>query len=413
MRLLAALCLAFAFAIALGLWAPLSSSPPRLPAAAEEATPALVDHLRFPPGEVVLFSGEMRLEETYPGSEPEVARYRVSVLYRVEGQTERTTRLLVARVLRPLSDGSGGGAGSDTKSNGPGESGDEDVSEDLETLAALERIAIGTVAGRLEVGVLGEEQYELEAVLPELAIRLPFEALFPDVLLPESGATLARDETIPVFHLARVESRLETRFAGVDGAAAAPGVRRVSRRLAAGARPTFRVEESPAALTRWDEEYDLDATRPGTLARVSRELAVEVGDGERKASVAASLVLERQSAAVPPPEMLGRLEALERSFDAVARLLADRKPSAEVAPGVASFAKAARGTLYADLASVLRVRLHAYRALFEESANGRRLALVLGKQAPDFTLQDLDGRKVGFRQAIAGKVTLLTFWGVG
>ena len=92
---------------------------------------------------------------------------------------------------------------------------------------------------------------------------------------------------------------------------------------------------------------------------------------------------------------------------------AARKDSGEIAKLVASFAERAQGTLLEGATKPLRVRLRAFREFFEETPTGRQLAKILDKQAPDFTLDNLEGKHVKFRDTVRNKVTLLTFWGVG
>jgi hypothetical protein len=62
---------------------------------------------------------------------------------------------------------------------------------------------------------------------------------------------------------------------------------------------------------------------------------------------------------------------------------------------------------------VLSTRLGAYRTVFEKDEDARKLAALFGSQAPDFTLEALDGKKVSFRELGRGKPVLLSFWGYG
>ena len=123
--------------------------------------------------------------------------------------------------------------------------------------------------------------------------------------------------------------------------------------------------------------------------------------------------LERRQRVLPAAEEAKKLDDLEARCSALAREFSAHKPSTEIEKRVTDLAEAARGTLLADAAAALKLRLKIYRSFFEESEEGRRLAQILGKPAPDFTLEDLQRKRVKFREAIAGKVTLLSFWGYG
>ena len=52
-------------------------------------------------------------------------------------------------------------------------------------------------------------------------------------------------------------------------------------------------------------------------------------------------------------------------------------------------------------------------AVFEADEGGRVLAKIIGKKAPNFALDSLDGSKVDFHKVTNGKPTYLVFWGVG
>ena len=64
-------------------------------------------------------------------------------------------------------------------------------------------------------------------------------------------------------------------------------------------------------------------------------------------------------------------------------------------------------------AKALSARVADYIALFEKDEDGKKLAALIGKPAPDFTLEDLEGKKPSFRELARGKAILLSFWGYG
>ena len=276
-------------------------------------------------------------------------------------------------------------------------------------VAALDRLEIDPETG---AGRPGERPLETEAASGEADLVLPLAPLHalpgrPPFRAPDAGSEpRASEEELQVVPDIFVEARVEARTTAADG-------KRVVRRALAGdTGPEFDFIGYKARLTEWSESYTIDPERD-IIEKVARKVVVAVDTGGRTVLLESDVDLALSHAWTRGGEGADELGKALDEVGALERALEERKPSSEVAPRIEAFEKRVAETPLAALGAAMSSRLEGYRGTFEETAEGRALAKVLGREAPDFTLEDLDGKDVSFRSLSRGKVTLLTFWGVG
>jgi hypothetical protein len=257
-------------------------------------------------------------------------------------------------------------------------------------VAAFDELTIGDAAG--ERGFRFERAGELGGPVLDVETLLPPSPLPDFVAAPESKEA---ESEVVFMGIQQVKAQFTTSL-GKEGDGAV-----VRRELAPSSRPQVALEETKAPLVEWKESYFLRAGA-GLPARIERRAALEAkpagGGGALRLDV--SLVLDAKRVETPPKGDAAKLAALEEALRAALaefRALAD---AGAIAKKVDALAKLADGTVFEMPAKALRGKLEAYRA------GG------IGKQAPDFTLESLDGKQVSFREATKGKTTILSFWGV-
>ena len=165
-------------------------------------------------------------------------------------------------------------------------------------------------------------------------------------------------------------------------------------------------------MTCKDEEKNIRACIESVLPVADELLLADSGSTDKTMEIARELgcrIIERELSA----ESLGDFKnwAIPQSTHSWVLIMdADERLTG---PLVEEISKLLDKSPWSALARAARTRLQGFVETFESDDAGKRLAKILGKPAPDFTLSDLDGKQVNFRKETAGKVTLLSFWGVG
>lgn len=347
------------------------------------------DLVRFPPGQILSYDGRLVVDVSVGDDEPDRDIYGVKLLSVADAPVNGGSpggdaggKLLVVRIVE------------DDSGEGPRAVLDELLEREGKVIPAREHPA-----------------QELEGLHQEIDTFLPLE-LAPPFPLPDLGSGEVGEHEVVIFNQALAKARFKTLLEKK-----AAGLRAV-RELVESAPASFEFQASPARLKSWREEYAIDPQR-GVLQAVARKFSVLVpseesddrGDLRLVVSFELSLKVARQLTASERELLQASAQALWK----IHRHLAARKPSAEIEPGVRALAKRLAGSPLAPLAAATEQRLKSYRETFEgeDNESGRILAKLLGNQAPDFMLEDLEGKKVRFRRATEGKVTLLSFWGYG
>lgn len=168
--------------------------------------------------------------------------------------------------------------------------------------------------------------------------------------------------------------------------------------------PISRQESfGPMHYDAWTNEYDVDLGTGHVLAH-KRRFDVRFNDVTQKSFLELTLARwESLDQAVIAAEV-----AALRKVDELLGTDPDR--ALELARAfVAEHAQSPRRDLGEYFVERARVYARSIAADKEESA---KLAAMVGKPAPDFTLEDLNGNRVSLSQ-LRGKIVLLSFWGVG
>jgi hypothetical protein len=332
--------------------------------------------MKLPPGHAILFKGTAASKEIR-GAETTERRFDAAALVFPREGSKGETRVFAVRTLVP--------AGNDAPAS-----------------AMFEEIVISPrEGGGAAQEVIEDPAPELEPGALILGIHFPLE-LVPSFPVPAPGAEARGEAEVAVAHLHAAKGTF------VTGARLEGGALEVTRALAPGTRPEIVFDGSPAVLSVWRERYAAD---PGSGAprRIERESVVEVKAEDGAVRLERKLVLEASGTLEPPGS-----EALERKLRELDLGFRSIPPADEMAKRVEALPMGLAPGPHLETPKVAAARrLAAFRELFEESGAGKKLASLLGKPAPDFTLEGLDGKKVGFREAIRGKVAFLTFWGVG
>jgi hypothetical protein len=173
---------------------------------------------------------------------------------------------------------------------------------------------------------------------------------------------------------------------------------------------TFDFRGSEATLNKWEESYTSDK-KQGVITgyRFDYEFSVTINGNDITLSLNCALEAKEITTLAKAPALAKGLAA----FRTASAAFADMKPSTETRPLVEEVGKLLDKSPWSALARAARTQHQGFVETFESDDAGKVLAKIIGKPAPDFTLNDLDGKQVNFRKETAGKVTLLSFWGYG
>jgi hypothetical protein len=279
----------------------------------------------------------------------------------------------------------------------------ESDEEDEGPLALIDRVALEGRNIDLE-----EPETELERAHGRLEIYFPL-PIPPSFAPPAADTERSGEAEVVLLNLAGVKGRFRERAQRAEGGEGLEA----TRELVKGSAEDFEFPGGSAArLASWKEEFTLDAR--GVVLRHAMAFAVVVTD-EDGDEVRLELRSSLASTSLAPPAgaELAKLKSAEEELTSILRALRERKPSEAVEPRVEKLEGLLTGSPFEPLAMAARTHLEGYEQTFEITPGGEILARILGGTAPDFELEDLKGNKVRFHEAIAGKVALLTFWGVG
>ena len=244
-------------------------------------------------------------------------------------------------------------------------------------------------------------------------LHLP-SALFPKFDLPGQleRATGSREEEVKI--LGGVAARLPVEV-NVEKAGS---TLKVVRRLKAGKTARVDFEGSSSTLEAWSETHVIDLERK-VVAEVRREIKFLTERGQRKYRTIATHELKARKVRLLDPAERERAAVV---LEGVASILDDfraKKPPRDIYAKIQllqdrSLKDGDSAKLFSVLSEALLFRFAMYRQGLEAEARGRKVGSAAKEEdAPDFTLEGLDGKSVSFRQATRGKVVLLTFWGYG
>lgn len=258
--------------------------------------------------------------------------------------------------------------------------------------------------GPFQLEVLNETPPELEETTSDLNGRLPI-AYLPSFPVPASGSSRS-DATVSVLGLVDVKLPFSLSSKS-DGSQV-----EIVRTLNEGSKPGFTYNEQEFNVALWHEAYVVDSAT-GALNRLETSFAIEWKGDEGKHRIEKSLTLESKKLVPRSGPDAGAISSLAKEIDGILADFQSIKPSEGISKRIKAFEKAAKGSSLEPVTKALTARVQAFRGFFEETEDGKGFAKLLFKPAPDFKLESLDGKQVSLREASRGKVTLLSFWGVG
>ena len=242
-----------------------------------------------------------------------------------------------------------------------------------------------------------------EEVRPALPIdrQLPAEVVLVTEL-PETGGAL-RDEAVRVYGPVLGSLPLRVDVSRRDGGTT------VTRELEASSPVGVELDGVPAEVEAWQDAHVFDEARKSLLER-RREVQLRTSRRGVPITLDAREALRLKEIRVLAGPERERAAALARDVDAALGLFRSQAEPRAIYEKLGGLREAA--ALVPGLDEALAERLALYRKERDVGVEPPRPAQAR-KEAPDFTLEGLDGSKVSFRQATKGKVVLLTFWGYG
>ncbi len=326
------------------------------------------DYFKLPPGHVAVYEGTVKIKQSTGGDVSNEAAFKATLVCRAREVSPGNLQVLALRVLKPAE-------------------GEE------APLVAFDDAAVKTSGAGFVFEAALEPTPEEEESLQQLGVYFPLE-LLPAFGAPAAGSEARSDVEVSVLGLAKTK-------AAFVATSRMDGVRvEVTRKLAPDAKTSFDFRGDKASLAAWSETYSADAAG-GLPSRIEKTVAMEVELGDGKLRFEKSLLLEVRKRTQPSGGEAAALDEVEKELRGLDADFGALKAPDDIAKRVEAFGKVAKGTAFEPAIDALGIRVRAYRAL------------GLGKLAPDFTLESLDGKQVSFRAATKGKVTLLSFWGVG
>jgi len=260
-----------------------------------------------------------------------------------------------------------------------------------------------------------------------LDMQLP-PGVFPSFELPADASP--REEEVRVIYQAT--ARLPLRYSVVREGDTVT----VTRGLAAGKTATLDLSGEPATVHGFREVYVVDAGRK-VVTEWRREAEIVSATEDRTMEIRTQTELRLKEARHADGEAAKHAAALERSVEALLEEFRAQKHPRDVYAALRAIEEDPSGKLLDGLCEALRSRFSSYREAkrgelsaslpspFEtpsrtspglvqvDTPHSNSSDPILGKEAPDFTLEGLDGARVSLRQLAKGKVTLLSFWAYG
>ena len=330
---------------------------------------------RYPEGQLAVYEGNAQIRQTTDGEVGPPTQFVTSeiVVATPPAGAGKTGHVLVVRSVEPA------GKGSD---------------EQVEAAGGFDIFTRGSEG--LEPA---EPPMELEEARHLLGVYVPLRLDIPTK--SEKGVR----RSVKILNQIPVEATVDIEVVERDGGTAQ------SLTLAGDSTPEFDFRGSKAKLREWTETCSIGKNGVVTSKSFSYAFDIDFRGSSITLSLNNTLKLRSLVANVAKgPEKLATALGAYREIVAGFRA---RKGSKALAPQVKSLGDQVKGTPYGAFAIAARTQLTGYAATFEADDAGRLLAKLLGGKAPNFVLDDLDGKKTDFHQASAGKVTYLIFWGVG
>ncbi len=331
--------------------------------------PAAAADASFSPGEVIRYEGKTRISQKVGDGAPQGDSFDCTLLTISEDSSKEARTILAVRELVPAGEGGSPVATYDILDLGKGSSprARETVIE-LETPHQMIGIYLPLRLGMPPAQPVGKPGYEV-LILNQIPVRI-------ECASSTSGG----------------EKNLET--SSISNAKKA----------------TFDFRGSEATLNKWEESYTRDK-KQGIISgiRIGYEFSVSINGNDITLSLDCALEAKEITTLAKTPALAKGLAA----FRTASAAFADMKPSTETRPLVEDVGKLLDKSPWSALARAARTQHQGFVETFESDDAGKVLAKIIGKPAPDFTLNDLDGKQVNFRKETAGKVTLLSFWGYG
>lgn len=354
------------------------SSPGESPTAGARPATAL------PTNQVTLLEGKVVLLQEQDGEILDESSYEASLLTVTDGRAEEEgqMRVLMVRTL----------------------------TSDDEQMVSLDRIVLNP---DLSVLRIEERDQETDDVYSEVDFYFPRQVL-PGFPVPEAGKT-ARGKTEVIL--------LNQYFAEgpfTSSSAVEEGKLRIRRALDDGAQPKFEFlfqgEGYPSRLLAYRETYVLDPeTR--VLEGIERQAKIAIKLGEDEIQLTNSLELKLSESWHGDPEKAHKLAEVRKALAVIHRSFRAReKSTGQIDEKIAAFEKSTEGTPLEKLNLAVRLHRKGYADHYESETEfgvGPTFVKILGKKVPDFTVEDLDGKSAKLSELSKGKVTLLSFWGLG
>lgn len=331
--------------------------------------PATADDT-FNPGQVIRYQGKATIKQKVGDGVADSDSFNCTLLAINEASATGAKTVLVVRELVPADEGGGPVAVHDI----------------------LEPAGNSSLRAR-------ETAIELETPHQMVGIYLPLRLGMPPVKL----------QSEPHYEVL-ILNQIPVKIRYSMGAPGSPGIDSSTSSISNAEKAAFDFRGNKATLNKWQESYT-SSRKTGVVTgiRIVYEMSVSIDGNNISLSLDCELEAKEITTLAKTPALQKGLAAFRKATAAFAAM----KPSTETRPLVAEVGKLLDKSPFSALARASRTQLEGFVETFESDDAGKKLANILGKPAPDFTLADLDGKQVNFRKETAGKVTLLSFWGYG
>ncbi|HVR75470.1 MAG TPA: TlpA disulfide reductase family protein [Planctomycetota bacterium] len=228
-------------------------------------------------------------------------------------------------------------------------------------------------------------------------------AFFPAFDLPPSGEAV-REESVRFPGRGDARLRLRVKVATTGSTVT------VTRTLDEVKADALEIDGARETVEAFKEVFCLDAGTKRLLG-VVREVETSSERGGLKQRLAVASTLEARESRLLEGADLESIRGLESEVGAVFEAFRLQAPTREIYARVRRANEHPGAKLISSLPGALLSRFSTHRQALERAEAEKRRSTDTEKAAPDFTLEDLDGKKVSFLEAARGKVVLLTFWG--
>jgi hypothetical protein len=327
--------------------------------------------VRYAAGRALAYEGSAQIQQTADGEVSPPSKFKASEI--VVAGSKESDDVVVIRSLEPQ---------------------DVDEEEDAGPVGAFNVFTRGS-KGLEPV----EPSMELEDAQHLLGVYLPIR------LQLSTASEKGVKREVKILNQTPVEAAVDIKIEKRDGGIA------YGLTLAGDSSPAFDFRGNKAKLRKWNETCVVD--KDGVVQSSTFAYSFDVDFQGTAITLAVSNQLKLQS--VVDYAAKGS-EKLSKAIGAYRAIVADfraRKGTKAVAPSVKTLDGLVKGTPFNALAIAASSQMTGYETTFESDDAGRLLAKLIGGKAPNFVLDDLDGKKIDFQKTSLGEVTYLVFWGVG